>query len=72
MHTHITHEMLVEAREAYHRILTGGGIYQFRDQNGEQVSYGRTDINKLAAYIRYMEQQLGVAPPVMGPMTVWM
>lgn len=72
MTTHITHEMLAEAREAYHRILIGGGIYQFKDQNGESVSYGRTDIGKLAAYIRYMEQQLGVAAPVMGPMTVWM
>ena len=72
MATHVTQEMLTEARSAYHRILIGGGIYQCRDQNGEQVSYGRTDINKLAAYIRWLESELGVAQRPTGPMKVWM
>lgn len=70
MTTHVTHEMLAEARAAYHRIAIGGGIYQFRDQNGEQVSYSRTDLGKLAAYIQWLEGQLGIRPT--RPMKVWM
>lgn len=72
MVTHVTQAMLDEARAAYHRILIGGGIYQFRDQNGEQVSYSKTDIGKLAAYIRWLENELGIATRPTGPMTVWM
>lgn len=72
MPTYVTPEMLSEARMAYHRILTGGGIYQFRDQNGEQVSYAKTDLPRLAAYIRWLERELGTASQPTGPMKVWM
>lgn len=73
MTTHVTSEMLVEARAARHRLLTGGGVYQFRDQNGEQVSYAKTDLNKLDAYIRWLEAELGVANSTPVPvMKVWM
>ena len=71
MPTHVTQEMLAEARAARHRLLTGDGVYQFRDQNGEQVSYARTDLNKLDAYIRWLESELGVGIPV-PVMKVWM
>lgn len=71
MPTHVTHEMLAEARAARHRLLTGEGVYQFRDQNGEQVSYARTDLTKLDAYIRWLESELGVGIPV-PVMKVWM
>lgn len=71
MPTYVTQEMLDEARTAYHRILTGGGIYEYRDQNGETVKYGRTDLAKLAGYIRWLEEQLGVGVPV-PVMKVWM
>lgn len=71
MTTHVTPEMLAEARAARHRLLIGGGVYQFRDSNGEQVSYAKTDLNKLDAYIRWMESELGVGVPV-PLMKVWM
>lgn len=72
MSSHFTPEMLAEARAAYHSLLIGEGVYSFRDQNGEQVSYSRANLNQLAAYIRQMEVALGVGAPVMGPMKVWM
>ena len=71
MTTFVTPEMLAEARSARHRLLIGGGVYQFRDQNGETVSYAKTDLNKLDAYIRWMESELGVGVPV-PLMKVWM
>ncbi|WP_198474900.1 gpW family head-tail joining protein [Aquamicrobium zhengzhouense] len=71
MTTYVTQEMLNEARQARHRLLTGGGVYQFRDQNGEQVSYAKTDLPKLDAYIRWLETELGVGIPV-PVMKVWM
>lgn len=70
MATYVTQEMLAEARAAYHRIATGGGIYQFRDQNGEQVSYSRTNLADLAKYIQWLERQLNPRPS--GPMRAWM
>ena len=67
----VTEQMLSEARDAYHRIATGGGIAEFRDQNGETVRYSRTNLTDLRSYITWLEIQLGIAAPV-GPMRVWM
>lgn len=66
-----TQQMLDEARAAYIRIATGGGVYEFRDQNGEVVRYARTDLNKLYALIQMLETELDLstAPP---PMQVWL
>ncbi len=66
-----TQEMLKEAREAYIRLAMGGGIAEFKDQNGETVRYSRTDLKALADLIRMMEIELGLAP-VLRPMKVWM
>lgn len=66
-----TQEMLKEARAAYIRLAMGGGIAEFKDQNGETVRYSRTDLKALADLIRMMEIELGLAP-VLRPMKVWM
>lgn len=69
----VTQEMLDEAVAAYHRLMTGGGVYEYRDSNGEVVRYSRADLGKLAAYISWLKSQL--CPDhrhTMGPMKVWM
>ena len=33
----ITMQMLLDAQEAYHALLTGSAVAEFRDQNGETV-----------------------------------
>ncbi|MDO5646312.1 gpW family head-tail joining protein [Paracoccus sp. (in: a-proteobacteria)] len=69
----VTPKMLEDALQAYHRIMTGGGVYEFRDQNGEVVRYSRVDLPKLWAYITWLQGQL--APEcrqTAGPMRVWL
>ena len=66
-----TQEMLDEARKALIDLAMGGGIAEFRDQNGETIRYSRADINALRALIREMEIELGLAV-VRPPMKVWM
>lgn len=66
-----TQEMLDEARAAYRSLAMGSGIARFKDQNGEEVSYSRTNMADLANLIRMLEIELGLVP-VMRPMKVWM
>ena len=69
----VTQAMLDEAIAAYQRIMVGGGVYEFRDQNSETVRYSRVDLDKLATWIRYLQSQL--CPQhrfTTGPMKVWM
>lgn len=69
----VTQEMLDEAIAAYHRISTGDGVYEFRDQNGELVRYSRVDLAKLWAYITWLQGQLNPqCRQASGPMQVWM
>lgn len=42
---------LTEAQTAYHDLMTGQAVAAFTDQNGERVSYSKTDAGKLASYI---------------------
>lgn len=69
----VTQKMLDEAIEAYHRIATGGGVYEFRDQNGEVIRYSRVNLAQLQAYIERMQGQLHPeCRRNAGPMRVWM
>lgn len=53
-------QRLDEAREAYHTLLTNGGVAEIRDQNGESVRYYKADASKLALYIASLERELSV------------
>lgn len=69
----VTQEMLDEAIAAYQRIMVGGGVYEYRDQNGETVRYSRVDLPKLWAWITFLQGQLNpTCRGNNGPMTVWM
>lgn len=63
--------MLDNARAAYHQLMTGGQVAEFRDQNGEMVRYSAANRLALAAYIKWLESQLGIAAPSSAPMRVW-
>lgn len=63
-------QMLDDARAAYHRIMTGANVVEFKDQNGESVRYSAANSAKLASYIRQLETELGEKPP-MRPTGVW-
>lgn len=65
--------LLKEAREAYHRLLTGALTATVRDQNGEQISYSRIDIGELKRYIEKLEDLLDPSRCRSSrPMTVYM
>lgn len=63
-------QMLESARAAYHRLMVGESVAEFKDQNGESVRYTAANSSKLAAYIRQLEVELGLAAPS-RPMGVW-
>jgi hypothetical protein len=60
-----TAQKLAEARQAYHEIITGQAVSRFVDQNGESVSYSKTNLGALAAYIAALEA--GLASPGVTP-----
>ena len=64
-------KLLNEAREAQHALMMGQSAKVFVDQNGERVEYTAANQNRLAAYIAFLEQKLGIAA-VSGPMRAWM
>lgn len=68
----VTAAMLQEAETAYHLLLTGQAVASFRDQNGETVTYSRTNIADLRAYIAEIKAALSEAPRAVGPMRVWL
>lgn len=63
-------ERLEEAENAYHLLMTGQSVAEFRDQNGEVVRYTAASANRLAAYIQSLKIQLGQAPGS-APMGAW-
>lgn len=67
----VTQSMLDEAVAAYHRLMTGAGVVEFRDQNGETVKYERANAYRLAAYIQELRRELGLLSAGTGPMRVW-
>lgn len=70
----VTQQMLDEAQSAYHALMLGQSVVEFRDQNSERVVYYRADANKLLNYINWLKSELGVVtnPAGVGPMRVWM
>lgn len=64
-----TEELLAEAELAYHKLLTGRSMVEFRDQNGELMRYTQPSATRLAAYIQQLKTQLGVSSA--GPMRVF-
>ena len=68
----ITMQMLLDAQQAYHDLMTGAAIVEVRDQNAETVKYSRANKNDLFAYIEWLKGQLGMTVAPSGPMRVWM
>ncbi len=56
-------ELIADAKEAYHRLLTGAAAASFTDQNGERVEYQAANAPRLAAYITTLESQATGARP---------
>lgn len=67
----VTQTMLDEAQSAYHALMLGQSVAEFRDQNGERVVYHRADSAKLLIYINSLKKELGLTAPPVGPMRVW-
>ena len=53
---------LAQAEEAYHALMTGQSVAEFRDQNGELVRYTPANAARLMVYIQTLRQQLGITP----------
>lgn len=68
----ITMQMLLDAQQAYHDLMTGAAIVEVRDQNAETIRYSKTNKNDLWAYIEWLKGQLGMTVAPSGPMRVWM
>ena len=68
----ITMQMLLDAQQAYHDLMTGAAIVEVRDQNAETIRYSKTNKNDLFAYIEWLKGQLGMTVAPSGPMRVWM
>lgn len=69
-----TPQLLAEARQAYHRLMTGTSAREVVDQNGERVSFTAANASKLYNYIMDLERQLnpvmaGGQQPPNAPMT---
>lgn len=66
-------DQLAEAQAAYHDLLIGKAVVQFRDQNGEVVIYQQADRSLLAAYIQDLISQIAAAAGThvrVGPLRV--
>lgn len=50
-----TAELLAQAQEAKHKLVTGQMARVFVDQNGERVEYTATNLKYLSDYIRELE-----------------
>lgn len=70
----VTQQMLDDAQAAYHALMLGESVVEYRDSNGERVVRYRADANKLKLYIEYLKAELGVNATSVGngPMRVWM
>lgn len=63
-------EVLAQAEQAYHRLMTGQSVVEFRDQNGETIRYSAVSAFRLQGYILDLQRQLGMMPKA-GPMRAW-
>lgn len=67
-------ELLADAEAAYHKVMTGTGVAQFRDQNGEMVLYTKANAPDLMAYIKSLGGPTWLNPDttITGPLRVFM
>lgn len=49
-------ELLQQAKDAKHKLVTGQLARVFMDQNGERVEFTATNLDALNSYIRELEQ----------------
>ncbi len=54
-----THDLLNEARKAYHALMTGTSARVVVDQNGERVEFVAANKQALYNYIQELQTQLG-------------
>ena len=54
-------ERLAEAESALHRLIIGRGVVEVTDANNERVSYSRTSLAALRAYIADLRRQIAGA-----------
>lgn len=59
-------ERLYEAENAYHELMLGKAVVEFRDANGESMRYDRASAPRLLAYIERLKTQ--IAAVASGPM----
>jgi len=62
---------LAAARTALHSLFIGTSARVVVDQNGERVEYTATNVTRLQAYIKYLENLLAGGSQSAGPMKVW-
>lgn len=55
-------EMLDEAKQQYHLLITGQAAVEFRDQNGEMVRYTQANRSALQTYIQRLEAKVNATP----------
>jgi gpW len=69
-------ERLIEAEDAYHRLMTGTSAVEIRDSNGEMVRYTPANAYRLSAYIESLKGQIAASanntPLYSGPMRVFL
>lgn len=49
---------LSEAEDAYHKLMTGASVAEWRDANGEQMRYTAANRGALARYIESLKFQI--------------
>lgn len=57
--------LIDQAEAAYHKLMIGGGVAAFTDQNGERVEYRAANRTSLIAYINQLRARIGL-PPMCG------
>lgn len=64
-------QKLVQAEDAYHRLMIGGQPSVVVDRNGERVEFTRATAAQLMAYIELLRMQVaGTASSSRGPLGV--
>lgn len=58
---------LAAAEKAYHALMTGQSVAEFRDQNGELVRYTPANAQRLQGYILSLKMALGLPTGITPP-----
>lgn len=60
-------QRLVQAEEAYHRLMLGQSLVECRDANGDMAVYARADAARLKAYIEVLKREVAGSTACNGP-----